>query len=73
MTRTKKRLDEAMEKHREVKADLLKMMRKRFEWVKVTKPSGSRKESFEVYLIGYRFIPSPDRGGIGSISPPASS
>lgn len=36
--------------------ELLKEIRKRFKWVKTTKPAGSRKESFEIYLVGYGFI-----------------
>lgn len=33
-------------------------IRPRFEWVKLIKPEGSRKESFEIYIVGYRFISS---------------
>ena len=32
-----------------------KNIKNNFEWVKVVKPKGSRKESFEVYLVAYGF------------------
>lgn len=32
---------------------LFKEMRRRFTWTKTAKPSGSRRESFEVYVVGY--------------------
>lgn len=31
-------------------------IRPRFEWVKFIKPVGSRKESFEIYIVGYRYL-----------------
>lgn len=34
---------------------LLSQMREKFKWVKTTKPAGSRKESFELFLVGYGF------------------
>lgn len=30
-------------------------IRPRFDWIKTAKPMGSRKESFEVYIVGFRF------------------
>lgn len=34
---------------------LLNNMRERFTWVKSVKPKGTRKESFEIYLVGYNY------------------
>ncbi len=39
--------------------NFIEEMRPYFGWVKIYKPAGSRKESFEIYIIGYEFKPHP--------------
>ena len=42
-------------KNLEEASNLISNLKKDFNWLKLTKPVGSRKESSEIYIVGYGF------------------